>query len=150
MWKFASYLRTTRPGRCHTMTSATARLAAALTSRSIGCLVAAISALLLWRLPASAQLPADQTIALYAGQTVSSVEVAGQPGVTFQSVRNLIAVKPGQPLRQNDVESSLSALRDPGGFEGAVLDIEPAADGVRVNRSCNRRFTWPCMSFREQ
>ena len=114
------------------MTSATARLAAALTSRSIGCLVAAISALLLWRLPASAQLPADQTIALYAGQTVSSVEVAGQPGVTFQSVRNLIAVKPGQPLRQNDVESSLSALRDRGGFKGAVLDIEPAADGVRV------------------
>jgi outer membrane protein assembly factor BamA len=112
--------------------SATARLAAALSSRSVGCLAVAITACLLLRAPVYALQVPDQTLSLYSGQTVSSVEVAGQPGVTFDSVRKLIAVKQGQPLTQNDVDTSIKALKDRGGFKGARLDLEPAADGIRV------------------
>jgi outer membrane protein insertion porin family len=113
------------------MTSATARLAAALYFRPLSCLGGAITALLLLQSAPAQQLP-DQTLALYSGQTVSSVEVAGQPGVTFDSLRNLITVKQGNPLTQDDVDTSIKALRDRGGFQGAHVDIEPAADGVRV------------------
>ncbi len=113
--------------------SATTRPAASSYSRAVGCLVATITAFVLMLAFAAAQQPPpDQTLSLYLGQTVSSVEVAGQPDVTFDSIRNLITVKQGQPLTQNDVDATIKALQERGGFQNAHLDIEPAADGVRV------------------
>ncbi len=126
--EFASYLETTTPARCLMMTSATAQPAAAL---YLSYLARAITALLLLQSAPAQQTP-DQTLALYSGQTVSSVEVAGQPGVTFESVRNLITVKQGSPLTQTEVDTSIKALKERGGFQGAHVDIEPEADGVRV------------------
>jgi outer membrane protein assembly factor BamA len=112
---------------------ATARLGAAFFFRLVRCVAAASTVFVLMLALATAQQPpSDQTLSLYIGQTVSSVEVAGQPDVTFDSVRNLIMVKQGQPLTQNDVDATIKALQERGGFQNAHLDIEPAADGVQV------------------
>ena len=112
---------------------ATARLGAAFFFRVVRCVAAAITGVALMpTLAAAQQPPSDQSLSLYLGQTVSSVEVAGQPDVTFDSVRSLITVKQGQPLSQNDVDATIKALKERGGFQNAHLDIEPAADGIQV------------------
>ncbi len=81
--------------------------------------------------PAWAQLPSPQ-LASYIGQTVAAVDVAGRPEVTLKTVQDLIVVKQGQPLSQNDVDSTVTSLKQRGGFQDVKLDLEPEADGVRV------------------
>ena len=75
---------------------------------------------------------AQPTTLLLIGQTVASVDIAGRPDVTFESVQDLIAVKPGQPLSQKDVDSSTANLKQRGDFQDVKLDLQPEADGVRV------------------
>ena len=112
---------------------ATARHCGAFFFRSVRCVAAAITAFVLMpALAAAQQPPSDQSLSLYIGQTVSAVEVAGQPDVTFDSVRHLITVKQGQPLTQNDIDATVKALQERGGFQNAHLDIEPAVDGIQV------------------
>ena len=94
------------------------------------CLLRGFIALILWA-PAWAQLP-NQQIASYIGQTVAAVDVAGRPDVTLKTVQALIVVKPGQPLSQNDVDSTVASLKQRGGFQDVKLDMEPEGDGVRV------------------
>jgi outer membrane protein assembly factor BamA len=81
--------------------------------------------------PAWAQMP-NQQPSSFIGQTVAAVDIAGRPNVTLKSVQELIAVKPGQPLSQTDVDASVATLRQRGGFQDVKLDLEPEADGVRV------------------
>jgi outer membrane protein assembly factor BamA len=80
--------------------------------------------------------PAQQTeaqqMSLYLGQTVSSVDVAGRPDVTFDKVSRLIPVKAGKPLTQSDVDASIAALKSSEGFQDIGISIEPDADGIRV------------------
>ena len=71
-------------------------------------------------------------VSAYAGQNVSSVDVAGRPDVTFSDIQRLVAVKQGKPLTQQDVDASLAALKQHAGFQDVKLDLQPAADGVQV------------------
>jgi outer membrane protein assembly factor BamA len=80
---------------------------------------------------AQAQVSAQQ-LSSYLGQRVATVEVAGRPDVTFESVQNLIAVKQGQALSQKDVDSSFADLKQRGHFQDVKLDLQPQAEGVRV------------------
>ena len=76
------------------------------------------------------QLP-SLGLSAYVGQNVSSVDIAGQPDTTFDSVANLISVKQGKPLSEDDVNASIAALKQRG-FQGVKLDLQPSADGVQV------------------
>ena len=93
---------------------------------------AATLALSLLSWSAWAQQSPDQAISAYAGQNVSSVDVAGSPAVTFDSVRNLISLKQGQSLQQNDVDSTIAALKQHTGVQDIGLDLQPEAEGIRV------------------
>src|SRR5215469_9560430 len=79
-----------------------------------------------------AQESPGQAASAYAGQTISLVDVAGRPDVTYQSVQNLIPVKHGQPLEQKDVDAAIAVLRQRTGIQDIALDLQPVADGVRV------------------
>ena len=76
------------------------------------------------------QLP-SLGVSAYVGQNVSSVDIAGQPDTTFDSVAGLISVKQGKPLTEDDVNASIAALKRRG-FQGVKLDLQPSADGVQV------------------
>ncbi len=105
-----------------------------LPSRSVNAfgswLLGTLLALVVWT-PSAAQTP-NQQLSSYLGQTVASVDIAGRPDVTFKSVQELIAVKPGQPLSQKDVDASTANLKQQGGFQDVKLDLEPEAGGVGV------------------
>src|SRR5215467_8029898 len=76
------------------------------------------------------QLP-SLGLSAYVGQNVSSVDIAGQPDTTFDSVANSITVKAGKPLTEDDVNASIASLKQRG-FQGVKLDLQPSADGVQV------------------
>ncbi len=81
--------------------------------------------------PVWAQMP-NQQLFSYIGQSVASVDVAGRPDITFNAVQDLIAVKPGQPLSQQDVDASVANLKQHADMQNVTLDLEPEAGGVRV------------------
>ena len=71
-------------------------------------------------------------VSSYAGQNVSSVEIAGRPDVSFNSVEHLIAVEPNKPLTQQQVDASVAALKQQSGIRDVQVDLQPAAQGVQV------------------
>src|SRR5260370_11894697 len=75
------------------------------------------------------QLPTFE-VSFYIGQNVSSVDIAGRPDVTLKKVQDLISVSPGKPLSQKDVDSSIAALKQRGGFQDVKLDRRHAAAGL--------------------
>ena len=77
------------------------------------------------------QVPGVQ-VSSYEGQNVSSVDIAGRPDVTLDSVQGLIAVKPNQPLTQDAVDASVSVLKASPGVTDVRVDLQPSADGVQV------------------
>ena len=81
---------------------------------------------------AFAQGVPDLPVSSYVGQNVSSVDIAGRPDVTLDSVKGLIAVKPNQPLTVEEVNASVTALKDSPGVTDVRVDLQPSADGVQV------------------
>jgi outer membrane protein insertion porin family len=81
--------------------------------------------------PIAAQQFAGQQLSSYVGQNVSSVQVAGQPDVSFDKVSHLIKVEQGKPLSERDVDATIQALEQ-AGFKGVRLNLQPEADGVQV------------------
>ena len=80
----------------------------------------------------AAQQTEEQQLSSYAGQNVSQVEVAGQPKVSLDGVRQYISVHQGQPLDIKDINASVNALKAGSGFHGVRVAVEPEADGVQV------------------
>ena len=84
----------------------------------------------------SARLSAQELptpgVSAYAGQNVSSVVIAGQPGMTLESVKELLSVREGKPLTQADVNASITALKQRTGFNDITVDLQPTAKGVQV------------------
>ena len=76
--------------------------------------------------------PGAPGVSSYVGQNVSSVDVAGRPDVTVESVQGSIAVKPNEPLSEEKVNSSVAALKQHPGVKDVRLDLQPSADGVKV------------------
>jgi outer membrane protein assembly factor BamA len=76
--------------------------------------------------------PSPQLLASYIGQNVSGVEIAGQPNITYEGLRDSIAVTSGKTLTQPDINSSVQALKQASGASDVTLDIQPEANGVRV------------------
>lgn len=74
----------------------------------------------------------EQMYASYAGQTVSSVEIAGQPNLNPAQFTSLMAQKPGEPFSAAKVEQTAAALEATGKFKQVRTQVEPEANGVRV------------------
>lgn len=81
--------------------------------------------------PQTAPFTAEM-LSSYSGQTVASVEVAGQPSLKTAEFAPLLLQKKGQPFSQQNVEQTAAAIRTKGKFEAVRIQIEPEASGIRV------------------
>ena len=73
-----------------------------------------------------------QALPSYEGQKVTSVELAGQPGLDLQALRVRLAQRAGEPFSQAKVQQSMDTLQRLGRFQAVELEIRPEATGVRV------------------
>jgi outer membrane protein insertion porin family len=80
----------------------------------------------------SAAAESGQTLSSYEGQTVASMELVGRPGLNSSQFAALLEQKTGQPFSQDRIERTAAALKSAGGFRQVRVDVEPAAEGVRV------------------
>src|SRR3954468_19254717 len=72
------------------------------------------------------------TLPSYEGQNVTTVELAGQPGLNIADYQNLLAQKPGTPFTRAKVEQTIDALQRSGRFHAVELEIRPEPNGIRV------------------
>jgi outer membrane protein assembly factor BamA len=87
--------------------------------------------------PAAAELPktapaTERTLSSYEGQNVTSIEVAGRPDLSSGQFTSVFAQHAGEPFSQDKVDQSVEALKAAGKFQQVRLQIEPEANGVRV------------------
>ncbi len=74
----------------------------------------------------------QQLLGSYMGQNVASVEVAGRPDETYAKLKDVIAVKPGQPLEKAELDASVAALEKQPNISNVSLTVQPEANGVQV------------------
>jgi len=68
----------------------------------------------------------------YEGQTVSSVELAGQPDLNKEEMMPLVTQRSGEDFSIAKINETLNALRASGKFKDVALDLRPEQNGVRV------------------
>src|ERR1041385_5905803 len=72
------------------------------------------------------------TLPSYEGQNVTTIELAGQPGLNIADYERLLAQKPGTPLARAKVDQTIDALQHTGRFHAVELEIRPEPKGIRV------------------
>src|SRR5262249_28033559 len=105
-----------------------------------GCNLALLTLLLSTTLLAGAQSPQEPTegsvrsieLLSYEGQTISSLELAGQPDLDPVELMPLLAQRSGDDFSIAKINQTLAALRSTGKFKDVELDLRPEQDGVRV------------------
>lgn len=82
-----------------------------------------------WRLHAQQKtVPAIS----YEGQQVSSVGVAGQPGLNAKEMKRFIVQPESAPYSQEKIDESIAALKKAGPFTGVQMEVIPQAAGLQV------------------
>ena len=81
---------------------------------------------------ASAAPGLAQTLEAYAGQKVSSIELAGRIELNEEELVPLLAQHAGEPFDPAQVERTLAAIRGTGEFQDVQLSVSPDVDGIRV------------------
>ncbi len=76
--------------------------------------------------------PAEQILASYEGQAVTSVDIAGRPDLKVDQFMPDIDQKAGQPFAKEKIDATVAALKTAGKFENVRVKVDPEADGVRV------------------
>lgn len=76
--------------------------------------------------------PTDQILSSYEGQTVSSVEIAGHPELTFSQFAPFIQQKAGDAFAEEKVIQSAAALKAAGHYTEVRIRVLPEGDGVRL------------------
>ena len=77
--------------------------------------------------------PAKRTELLsYEGQTVSSVELAGQPDLNMDEFNALVAQHSGEDFSIEKIDETVASLQRTGKFQDVQIDLRPEQDGVRV------------------
>ena len=84
------------------------------------------------REPASTPPQVKRVLPSYEGQNVSSVELAGAPGIRTSDLEQYLAQKEGQPFSKQKVDQSIAALKASGRFKDVQLQVVPDLNGVRV------------------
>ena len=73
-----------------------------------------------------------QILSSYEGQNVTAIEIAGRPDSTTAQFSPLFVQHAGEPFSRDKVEQTIVALKASGRFDGVQLQVDPAANGVRV------------------
>ncbi|HVU48924.1 MAG TPA: POTRA domain-containing protein [Terracidiphilus sp.] len=73
-----------------------------------------------------------QILASYEGQKVSSIEIAGRPGLDTAQFTSLFVQQAGQPYAKAKVDQTVAALTTAGKFEAVRVEAQPEPDGVRI------------------
>ena len=73
-----------------------------------------------------------QTLPTYEGQNVTTVELAGQPGLDYKEYEPLLAQKPGVPLSKERITATIRALEESKKYQAVDLELRPEAKGIRV------------------
>lgn len=91
-------------------------------------------ALLVGSRPLISQQPQGITepVISYEGQTVASVEIAGQPGVNRLELQNLILQPVNAPYAHEKIEGTIANLKATGKYADVNLAVTPEANGLRV------------------
>ena len=76
--------------------------------------------------------PAEQVLASYEGQTVTSVEIAGRPDLKTAQFESDFAQKASQPFDKQKIDLSVAALKSAGHFQNVRIEVEPDANGLRL------------------
>ena len=76
--------------------------------------------------------PADQILASYEGQPVTTVDIAGRPDVKISQFASKLAQQPDQPFDKQKVDRTAAALKTAGNFQSVRVQVEPEAKGLRV------------------
>ena len=85
------------------------------------------------QVPQDTNLPApDQILASYEGQAVTTVDIAGRPGLKVSDFSSILAQQSDQPFDTQKVKSAAAALRAAGNFQGIRVQVDPEANGLRV------------------
>jgi len=82
--------------------------------------------------PAGTSPQVKQVLPSYEGQNVSSVEIAGQPDVTFSQLEPLLQQKSGEPFSQQKIDASIAAIKREAHYQDVQLQVVPDVEGVRV------------------
>ncbi len=64
---------------------------------------------------------------------MSAVDLIANPHRDVEPLRAYLVQKPGQPYSQANVDSTLAALRDKGGFPKVEVDVVPDISGLRID-----------------
>jgi outer membrane protein insertion porin family len=83
----------------------------------------------------------------YEGQSVVSVEIAGQPDLDQERLRPLLVQHEGQPFSREKVDQSISALKASGKVKEVVLEVRPQAKGIRVLLICQPAMYYGLFEF---
>src|SRR5258708_11911398 len=89
--------------------------------------------LLLFVAPTWAQLATQGPQSVYEGQTVVAVDLIANPHRDVEPLRAFLTQKEGQPYSQANVESSIAALQQKGGFPKVTVNVLPEPSGLRLN-----------------
>jgi len=74
----------------------------------------------------------EAMLSSYEGQNVSSVQIAGQPGLNPSQYTSLMEQKPGEPFSLAKVEHTAAALQATGKFKEVRIEAQAEPDGVSV------------------
>ena len=77
--------------------------------------------------PATAQI-----LSSYEGQNVSAIEIAGRPEYATAQFEPHFLLHAGQPFSREKLDQTVAALKETGKFKEVQIQVDPAADGVRV------------------
>ncbi len=80
-----------------------------------------------------AQLQVQGPSSVYEGQTVSAVDLIGNPHRNLEPFRSVPVQKAGEPYSQAKVEASIQALQQAGHFPKVTVNVVPDLGGLRIN-----------------
>jgi outer membrane protein insertion porin family len=85
--------------------------------------------------PAKTSVPKTapgEMLSSYEGQSVSSIEFAGQPDLDPDRFSSMVDQKTGEPFSQQKVEQTATAIKSAGKYEEVRIRVDPESDGVRI------------------
>jgi outer membrane protein insertion porin family len=89
--------------------------------------------LLVFVAAAWAQLSTLGPQAVYEGQSVVAVDLIANPHRDVEPLRPLLTQKEGEPYSQANVEETIAALQQKGGFPKVTVTVLPEPSGLRLN-----------------
>jgi outer membrane protein insertion porin family len=91
--------------------------------------------------------PAEQILASYEGQPVTSVNIAGRPGLDVAQFSSAIVQQAGGPFDTEKVQRTAAGLKTAGKFKNVRVEVEPEAKGLSVLFVIEPAFNYGIFQF---